>query len=363
MTATTADVAPALAQFDRLFDHLLEWLPTLWDADRGGFYYAASSRTRPELEADLESTAFAVNIVDRAGLLGALPASVHDALVRYFQDRQDPSTGYFLDRQNEMREIERLRGRALDVSTTALRRLGAAPLHPLPDATSGTTPFTRHVESVAAFEEWLDRRPWDDSWLAQDNLQAQGSLLALLPAELREPLVDAALAHVGARQDPATGFAGEGVPYNRLSGAFKLALFCRQVGRPVPLAREIYAAAFDVIRTEPCVDACWLRNPVELVDVVGGQLGGVPDADVAELVAITTCNAVGFARGDGGFSRHVGASVPAPNAVRLGLGLDEGDLNATHQFVTTVRPTLYRLAGVEAPPLPAPADWAARLGG
>ena len=130
----------------------------------------------------------------------------------------------------------------------------------------------------------------------------------------------------------------------------------------MPRADEVYAAAFEVIRTEDCTDACWLRNPVELVDVVGAQRGGVPPQDVAELVTITTRNAVPFARPDGGFSRHVGASVPAPNEVRLGLGLDEGDLNATHQFVTTVRPTLYRLTGLDAPSLPAPADLAERFG-
>lgn len=356
MDATSArGTEDDLAEFDRMFARVLEWLPRLWDRERGGFYYALSSTTRSEFEADIESTAFAVNIIRGAGLLTELPGTVRSGIVAYFHERQDPESGYFLDRHNEMREIERLRGRALDMATTALTILGATPRYPLPSASG--SPYTRHVESVASFEAWLANRPWDDSWLAQDNIQAQASLLMLLPADLREILVDSALCEVQSRQDPATGFAGDGVPYNRLSGAFKLALFCRQVGRPLPLAHEIYNASFAVIRTEECTDACWLRNPVELIDVLGEQMGGIPETDLAELVRVTTENSARFLRPDGGFSRHVGRSVPAPNDVRLGLGLDEGDLNATHQFVKTVRPTLYRLAGVEAPPLPRPAAW------
>ncbi|MFE7505379.1 hypothetical protein [Promicromonospora sp. NPDC057488] len=362
MTGTTAGTLDGeLAEFDHLFVNVLDWLPGLWDRERGGFYYALSSTGASEFEADIESTAFAVNIIARAGLLGSLPRAVRTALVRFFQDRQDRRSGYFLDPQNEMREIERLRGRALDMATSALARLGAEPLYPLPDPGTGATAYTRHVESVDAFEEWLDQRPWENSWLAQDNIQAQAALLMLLPDSRRDALVGTAIRYVSARQDPVTGFAGEGVPYNRLSGAFKFALFCRQVGHAVPRAREIYDAAFEVIRTQECTDACWLRNPVELIDVVGAQLGGVGERDVAELVRITTANSRGFARDDGGFSRHLGHSLEAPNEVRLGFGLDEGDLNATHQFVTTVRPTLYRLAGVAAPALSIPDGWADRF--
>ncbi len=340
-----------LAELEGLFSGFLTWIPRLFDRERGGFYYALSSVNRPGFEVDIESTCAAMAAIEALGLLPSVPDQMRSLIVNYFQQRQDPATGYFFDPQNEMRAVERLRGRALNVSLKTLAMLGAEPLHPLPGKDDRDQTFD-HLRSEAAFEDWLDARPWENSWLAQDNIQAQTSLIRLLPADQREARVSQAIDYVHHRQDQATGYAGGGSPYALMSGSFKLALFCRDFVRPVPLAGQIYASTLECIRNEECLDACWLRNPIELVEVLAPQLGGVPREDAAEIVRVSTGNASAFLEFDGGFSRKIGRSSASPNEVQLGLGLAEGDWNASTQLAARVRPALYRLAGRVQPALP-----------
>ncbi|MET9105400.1 hypothetical protein [Streptomyces zhihengii] len=341
-----------LAEFDSLFAGLLTWLPRLYDPETGGFYYALSSRTTPRFEPDIESTCMAIRILAQFDLLESLPPSVRDHLIRFLQGRQDTATGFFLDGHNEMGTIERMRGRALSAATDALKMLESRPLHPLPGSAGAGSDHLKHLMSPRAFEVWLEGRPWENSWLAQDNIQAQGALIKLLPPEQQAERVGQALRFVTERQDPVTGFAGGGSPYVRLSGAFKLALFCRAFDRAVPRAENIYAATMECLRTEFCEDACWLRNPLELIEVLRPQLGPRPQAELDEVVRISARNARHFSQPDGGFSRKPGSSSPAPNDVPLGLGLAEGDLNASVQLAVIARPTLYRFANIGAPQLP-----------
>ncbi len=344
-------ITDKLTELEVLFTDFLAWIPRTFDQQRGGFYYALSSVGEPRFEADIESTCAAMAAIDAMGLLPCVSQGMRGSIVNYLQTRQDPDTGYFFDPQNGMRNVERLRGRALNVSLKTLAMLGAAPLHPLPGTDNGDHTLA-HLRSEAAFAEWLDHRPWDNSWLAQDNIQAQTSLISLLPEDEREARVSQAVDYVHNRQDPETGYAGSGSPYVLLSGAFKLALFCRDFARPVPLAEKIYASALDCIRAEDCLDACWLRNPIELVEVLAPHIGGVPQDDLAEIVSISTANASRFLEPDGGFSRKIGRSTASPNEVLLGLGLAEGDWNASTQLAARVRPALYRLASQVQPALP-----------
>ncbi|BCW44948.1 hypothetical protein [Arthrobacter sp. StoSoilB5] len=344
-------ITDGLTALDGLFADFLRWIPRLFDPERGGFYYALSSTNQPEFEADIESTCAAMAAIDELGLLPSVTDSVRARIVNFLQERQDPESGYFFDRQNEMREVERLRGRALNVSLKTLSMLGASPLHNLPGQDKEDQTL-EHLWSEAAFAAWLDARPWHNSWLAQDNIQAQTSLIRLLPQAQQEARVAQAIAYVRSRQDTATGHAGGGTPYVVLSGSFKLALFCRDFGRPVPLAQQIYASTLECIREEDCLDACWLRNPIELVEVLAPQIGGIPPSELADIVRISAVNASAFLEPDGGFSRKIGQSSASPNEIRLGLGAAEGDWNASTQLAARVRPALYRLAGQKQPALP-----------
>src|SRR5690606_2759095 len=144
-------------------------------------------------------------------------------------------------------------------------------------------------------------------------------------------------------QHPDTGFWGEGTPYVQLSGTFKLHLLYKRFGMPLPRKERIYAAILHTLRTEKAVDMCYVRNPISLLDSLEAE---IPPDEMTEITSVTLDNMARLKQEDGGFSRELGHSPPAPNvaqvkpgelypdmpaAVPLGLGEAEGDMNAGTQ--------------------------------
>lgn len=165
------------------------WLAGQHDRKSGGFFYARSSQ--PDFSPDIESSAQAVKILTVCDLLEELPDETKNGLVEFFQARQDPKSGFFLDENPQMREIERLRGRALSYSISALKTLGAAPLHALPGTNGENQADLEPFQSVENWRKWLENRPWHWSWSAGDHIQATIAILRLQPAEKRRELLAA----------------------------------------------------------------------------------------------------------------------------------------------------------------------------
>lgn len=135
----------ALAGLDQLFEGFFEWLEGQYDPKSGGFFYARSSKESGQFIPDIESTAQAVNIMERAGILERLSPEIKGGLIRFFQGKQDPS-GYFFDEDPNMRLDEVIVGRAIGYSSHSLHKLGAAPLYPLPNVQNAPS----YMESTEA---------------------------------------------------------------------------------------------------------------------------------------------------------------------------------------------------------------------
>lgn len=343
-----ARMAKCLEEFDLLLENFYSWLATLYDPQAGGFYYAISSIEEEKFKPDIESTSFALSMLDEAGLLPKLPQVMKKKLIKFFHDRQDKETGYFLDPHNNMREIERMRGRGITMSMSALKRLGAEPLYPLPGS-SGKKVFLEHLESPQDYRKWMEARPWDHAWTALDHFSSQAPILLQLPEEERKPLLEEAFKFLEERQEPDTGLWGGGTPYVRTSGAFKVDYFYRSMGRKLPRAGKIYQSLLSCIRHENCVHFCFARNPISLLLGLIPSLPELASQERLEIMTITLRNLRKFLRQDGGFSVFPDRSNPAPNSVTLGNGLPEGDLNASTQVIT-IRTGLYKIAGGEKKP-------------
>ncbi|WP_202914619.1 hypothetical protein [Paenibacillus antri] len=343
-----------LADDDALFDGFFDWLAGQYDEVSGGFYYARSSRESGRFSPDIESTAQALNIIERCGLLERLEDRMREGMIRFFRSRQDPGTGWFYDDDPNMRLDDVMVGRALGYSLHGLGKLGAEPLYSQP-AESGATPA--YMASPASFGDWLRSISLANSWRGCDKLSHCGAHLAALAPERREPYVSEAFDYLNGIQDPVTGFWGEGAPYVRLSGTFKLHLFYRRFGVPMPRQDRIYRSILDALRTETAFDMCYIRNPISLLSSMRPD---IPEDEMTEIAETTLANMAKLKRDDGGFSRELHGSPPAPNvaqvkpgesypdmpvAVPLGLGLVEGDMNAGTQAVL-IRYTLRELAGL-----------------
>ena len=380
--AAGAGVAEELRRLDAVYEGMLPWIASLHDPGSGGFYESRGVREGREERAygpDIQSTHFAWLILEECGLFASMPEGVREAAIDYFRSRQDAGTGYFADPDYpEMKADERTMGRALIFSRGALARLGATPEHALPgERRAGANEAERgvaagppgHLVSVEAFRAWLDARRWEDAWTALDQLASQARLITVQEPGLREALVDEALRNVGERRDAATGLVGGGGLIVRLSGAFKLAMFCDMVGRPLPGADQIWESALDWYRGGATTDKIFLiRNPAELLAYLSRTTGrSLSEEELAMVLAVSRRELERYRQADGGFSSFAGKHYIGPNDLymrprRVARAGPQGDLNGTAS-AWALRRSLHRLAGQRAPVIAAPDDFWRGFGG
>jgi len=360
------------AGMDALFDGFYSWLAARYDPASGGFWYAASSPSLPGAEPDIESSAQALSVLERSGLLGGLGKPMLDRMTSFFQRKQDAETGLFLDRDPAMRKDEVMVGRAMGYATRALASLGAGPLRHLPSPSLAP----EYMASPESYVAWLRGVDLRSAWRGCDLMMSANHYLERLPPREARAFVEAAATYFASIQDPATGLWGGGGLYTRLSGAFKMNMFYRRFGLPMPRAEAIYRSALRCLEEEEALDMCWIRNPLDLLDSFAGRVR--PSAgELAGILAATARNMARLKRPDGGFSRELRGSPVAPNVaqvkegesypdmpepVRLGRGLVEGDMNAATQALL-VRRIARELAGLRAAPPPSAGEFARSLGG
>ncbi|NOV01720.1 hypothetical protein [Paenibacillus planticolens] len=351
-----------LAEMDALFTGFHDWLKGQYDAENGGFYYANSSKKLSGDGPDMESTAQALNILERLGLLNTLPEEIKRGLIRFFQNKQDASSGYFYDANPFMREDEVMVSRAISYSVGALRKLGGEPLYPLPYEAQQAPAY---MESPQSYLAWLQSVPLVNSWRGCDRMSTSSVYVQQVePTERRAAYARTAFEFFAQTQDPQTGLWGEGSYYVRISGTFKLHIFYDRFQVPLPREDRIYESILKALRQEEAADMCYIRNPIHLLSYMKLD---IPIEELREIIGITLANMKKLLRADGGFSRELAHSPTAPNvaqvkpgehypdmpkAVHIGGGKVEGDMNAGTQALL-IRSVCYRLAGLEAPRLPA----------
>ncbi|MDR2675392.1 MAG: hypothetical protein LBC18_11170 [Opitutaceae bacterium] len=358
----SSQIQRTLSEMEAAFGGVIPWLGGLYDPASGGFFESLSLKRNLEEESygpDIQSTHMAITMIRDAGKLDRLPASIKAGFVKYFQSRQDAETGFFSDPDYPgMKNDRRTMGRALSFSTGTLRMFNAKPLYPLPGKTAASVPD--HLASPEAFSAWLDQRPWHHAWTALDNLQSQAELILMQEPGLRDALIDAALRNVTARQDAEIGLIGGGDELVRLSGAFKLALFCKAVKRPLPGADALRNRALAWFHKNQGTDRIfYIRNVVDLLndtiretqkEISPGELNMVLKAALAELGR--------YRRKDGGFSSFPDKYYICPNDLylkerRTSRAGPQGDVNGT-KMAWGLRGTLYKMAGAKAPKMDAP---------
>lgn len=354
-----------LREMDALFDGFFEWLEDQYDPQSGGFFYARSSKASGQFTPDIESTAQALNIVERCGLLGRLDAKMRAGFIRFFQQKQDPESGYFYDADPHMKDDEVMVGRAIAYSLHALEKFGEKPLYPLPN---GRNTAPSYMSSPEAYAKWLRSIELCNAWRGCDRLCNSGPYISELPRGERERFLREAFGYFDSIQDPETGLWGEGSRYVRISGTFKLLTFYRRFETPIPRAQQIYESILYTLRNDTALDMCYIRNPIDLLSYMPEV--EIPQDELLDIIRITTANMAKLKRADGGFSRELHGSPKAPNVaqvkegefypdmphpVPLGLGLAEGDMNAGTQAVL-IRTLCRKLAGTERQPLAAKPD-------
>lgn len=329
-----------MKDMDALFSGLTSWLAGRYDPQSGGFYYARSSRESAGRKPDIESTAQALNMLERLGLLEEMPQAIRERMIRFFQGKQDPKSGYFIDEDPAMKEDEVMVARAMGYSLNAIKKLGGEPLYPLPYA-AGEAPA--YMESAESYLGWLRSVELSNSWRGCDRLSCSTVYVKQLEEPARSRYVQTALQFFADAQDKDSGLWGQGSLYVRISGTFKLHLFYSSFQTTMPHTEEMYASILKALRDEEAGDMCYIRNPIHLLSYVRPEMD---DVELKFIIRTTIDNMGKLLRSDGGFSRELAHSPSAPNvaqvkngeyypnmpqAVHLSEGRIEGDMNAATQ--------------------------------
>lgn len=352
-----ATVYSLLMDMEGLYKELLEWLGGQYDEDSGGFYYARSSRRQKGRTPDIESTAQALNMLVRLELLDELSAEMKGRMASFFQQKQDPESGYFYDSDPAMREDEVMVARAIGYSVNALRLLGSAPLYPLPGAADEAPAY---METPESYLRWLESIELSNSWRGCDRLSCSNVYVRALDQQRQAAYAETALRFFERIQHPDTGLWGEGPLYVRISGTFKLHIFYNSFRTPMPRSAKIYTSILQALRHDQATDMCYIRNPIHLLSYMKPNM---LRSELHFILHTTIINISRLLRSDGGFSRELEHSPPAPNVaqvkdddcypgmpkpVYLSEGLIEGDMNAATQALL-IRSLCYEMAGLQTP--------------
>ncbi|MED4122762.1 hypothetical protein P4641_02085 [Halalkalibacterium halodurans] len=351
MASYESRVVWALIEIEELMESVIYWLAQRYDSSSGGFFYAPSSEHVNVKIPDIESTAQALNILERYDLLSGMPDDVRQQLIGFFQMKQQ-DTGYFLDDNPMMAEDDVMVARALSYGLGALKKLGGKPLHRLPN-TAGALPS--YMKTPEAYGVWLRSVSLSNSWRGCDRLCVSGVYIKQLTEEKRPMYLHEAFSYFASIQDPVTGLWGQGNDYVKISGTFKLFTFYQQFQRQLPNEGAIYQSVMKTLTEKPAKDMCYVRNSVNLLAAMEREIE-LPDVTIVlEAIGLQLKR---LKQKDGGFSREISGSLPAPNVgqvkkeekyselpqpVILGAGLMEGDMNATTQAVLIHR-LCYQLA-------------------
>lgn len=347
----SAPLREALATLDPPLRASLPWIVSLYDPTSGGFRISRAAVDRG-LAADFQSTTQAVFILAKSGVLPHMPAAWRENLIRYVASRQRDD-GWFVDPAWPQVEADpRLLGRSFQFCLLTLETLGAKPSHPRPSDQA----LPPHLASPQAWRDYIRSLNWKKPWGAVDRISAQGAFFTGMSPERKAALVAVAREEIAARQDPDTGWVGQGPPTETISACAKLGWFCLKVGEPIPHADAIQRSVLSWYRREEDVATLTLvRNPIHhLADLQAFVTSGGPDpAQLTAIVRYSGRQIARFVRPDHGLSMHIREFPVRPNDMTppaFTASAPQGDLNGTSQAFT-VREQAWKLAGAQAPPL------------
>lgn len=372
-----SEIELVLQEMDELVsEDVLEWLISLYDIEKSGFYHAVSSRDNTEFLPDIESTRFAFDILVEAGILPAgvipdevLSPNIKSLLIEWLQSMQDEEDGYFYHPQWGKSITESRKNRDLGAAAL-LNRLGAQALYPLPseritqDEPDEDDQIPAYLRSEEALLNWMESH-WNNG-----GAYSAGNSYSSALSQIRDAgLIDTAVAFITEKQNPETGLWGEGLSYFNSNAAMKMQGFYSTSDTPFPYIEKMIESITTIIieGEEPgAVVDIWnpivaINGALDSYDTIPPDLRESIDEVILPLAEISIENIRAFKRDDGGFSYSRKNSSITSQGAYVGYGLEEGDVNATTVATVRLRNSLYQMAGVARSPLFEDTDFARDL--
>ena len=291
-----------------------------------------------------------------------MPEVIREESIAFFLDRQDPVSGFFIDKQGITNQREQARNQAAALG--AIKRFGVSSryLHPSNAGDKGAkhTPLIpEYMESVDSYIDWVESLPWQtNSWGAGDKTQSSLQYVRTLAEqdynEYRHALLDWLYAH-----QLASGLWSPTLNFNSVSGAFKVGLVFSALGEKLPYPDRIIDSAFKCYSVDRTTSPFFVRNPLSVLKQIStyseDYLTVIREKLIENIDAVTASFGE-FLCPDGAFSAAKGRSMISFGGVTGSHGLFEGDIDAT-MMMLVARAELYRLLGKQMPILTYPEFW------
>jgi len=340
----------ALRELYDLYDERVYiWYAKLWDPVIGGFYFSESGRDAKGFLPDIESTVQALTFLESSGItqgksyIEAAPEEMRKALSRFVKSLQDPEDGYFYHPQWGKNIITPRRGRDIGWATSLLEALGEKADYPtaLERLSTGNKAdsFPEYLLSVEKWREYL--RTFDmvtKSYWSGNMLQSQARQIKAAGQEY----VDELFKWLAEIQRADNGLWEPQLNYASVNGLMKLSLMYTSLGGFLPNAEAAMNSAIDVsMSDQEIVFCCQFYNPLVTMQNILYNMRKNGSAEKAEALQqiiinrapeflrktkkkVSTC-----LRPSGVFSYNPTAHSRFSQKAPVGLGLDEGDVNAT----------------------------------
>ncbi len=343
-----------------------------WGGDHGGgFYYSNSGRDTVGFLPDLESTVQVINFIGNTGMLSPddLPKHVKDAIVTFVKSTQSSYDGYFYHPQwAGMETTDERRGRDQKWALQLLRSFGALPLYSTGGvegtlgAPGGAAPAScltmplgmkaalavgkliptatlEHLQSEAAFKEYLDRQDWTDAYVTGNRLSAQSTSIK------DAGLLDFCIQYLNGKQKE-NGMWDDQLGERATNGFLKIAAIYQDAGYVIPRSKEAAEFCIELLLSEePDGTVCWTYNVWYALDIIIGLLNTSEEpGDVAlaeeirdtlrknapKYIKVTAKKYATFIKRDNTFSFTPNATSAASQGMPVAvIGTNEGDVNAS----------------------------------
>jgi len=344
------DGALELEAFYDIYDERLYiWLATLYDPIIGGFYFSASGRDTEGFLPDIESTVQALRFMETSGLFSGrgetyakgLPEGIRASLVGFAKSLQAEDGFFYHPQWGRLISTSR-RGRDLRWATDMLSRLGEETPYLTPIDTSDRERTAKllpeYLRDINKWKKYLsDMDMASNSYYNSNLLSSQTWQIHAAGAEFEDALFE----FLADTQNPENGLWEPNVSYSSVNGLMKLTIMYSNLRRVLPHSEEAMKSALTTaMSSTPIVFCCQFYNPFEAMGNILENMGRGGEAHQAEklrrliieravpLIRTTKEKVLTCKRVDGSFSYNPDPRSRLSQRAPVGMGLDEGDINA-----------------------------------
>lgn len=354
-----------LEQLYSIYDErLYVWLATLWDPQIGGFYFSSSGRDCDAFLPDIESTAQAMYLIKKSGLLSeygeelfdAVPKAMRDALLKFAKGLQDGEDGFFYHPQWGKNVVVSRRARDLSWATDLISKLGDKPYYPTPlDTDKGGKRSEKLPSYLKNLDEW---RRYLNTFDLSKKSPLGGSEISSQAIQIMaagEEYVDELCDWLDRNQFAENGLWEDRITYGSVDGMVKMLILYNHFGKPLKKPEKaLKSALVSALSDDPIVCCTQFYNPIGAISgildnlrITGRKddaevLGRIVSSHAEELIRVTREKVLKCKRSDGSFSYDSHPSSRFSQKAPVGLGLEEGDVNASAMCSTGV---VYSLCG------------------